>query len=388
MLRVAQIGFFLDPQQREPQQLLHDWPTMVDVAEAAAGAGAEVSVIQTSSHQQTLTRADVSYHFLAREPQAPGLARTTALGRLLAELNADVLHVHGLGFPHEVLALAKLAPATPILLQDHADQPPRKWRRPLWRRAMSTAAGLCFCSSDQAVPFQDAGLVSASTVVYEVPEGSSHFTPGDQAQARRATGLHGDPCVVWVGHLNENKDPLSVMDGVSLAVARLPGLRLWCYFGSAPLLSAVRRRIAKDPKLSGRVHLMGSVPHEQIQAVMRAADLFVLGSHREGSGYALLEAMACGLTPVVSDIPAFRSLTGGAGVGVLWPRGDARRLAEALVSCWLTAGEERRAVVRAHFERELSVEAIGRKLVAVYQDMLDRRAAAPMPRRESGSGSR
>jgi glycosyltransferase involved in cell wall biosynthesis len=193
---------------------------------------------------------------------------------------------------------------------------------------------------------------------------------------------------VWVGHLNENKDPLSVMDGVSLAVARLPGLRLWCYFGSAPLLSAVRRRIARDPKLSGRVHLMGSVPHEQIQTVMRAADLFVLGSHREGSGYALLEAMACGVAPVVSDIPAFRSLTAGATAGALWPRGDARRLAHALVSCWLSAAEDRRAVVRAHFERELSIEAIGRKLVAVYHDMLDRRAAVPMPRRESGSGSR
>jgi glycosyltransferase involved in cell wall biosynthesis len=388
MLRVAQIGFFLDPRQREPQQLLHDWPTMVDVAEAAAGAGAKVSVIQASSHQQTLRRGEVSYHFLAPQRQAPGLARAAALDRLLGKLNADVLHVHGLGFPHQVLALAKLAPATPMLVQDHADQPPRIWRRPLWRRALSAAAGLCFCSGEQAAPFQEAGLVSASTVVYQVPEGSSHFTPGDQAQARGATGLHGDPCVVWVGHLNENKDPLTVLEGVSLAAGQLPGLRLWCYFGTAPLLAAVRRRIAQDPRLGARTQLMGSVPHQQIELVMRASDLFVLGSQREGSGYALLEAMACGVSPVVSDIPAFRALTAGAAVGALWPRGDAQRLAHALVSCWQRSGEDRRAAVRAHFDRELSIEAVGRKLVAVYRDLLERRAAIPLPQRASSTRSR
>ena len=43
---------------------------------------------------------------------------------------------------------------------------------------------------------------------------------------------------------------------------------------------------------------------------MQAADLFVLGSHREGSGYSLIEALACGLPPVVTDIHAFRTLTG------------------------------------------------------------------------------
>ncbi|MFI4868096.1 MAG: glycosyltransferase family 4 protein [Steroidobacterales bacterium] len=388
MLRVAQIGFFIDPRQREPQQLLHDWPTMVDVAQAACGGGAQVSVIQASSRAQTLTQRDITYHFLAPHRHASGIARGSGLRRLIRDLNADVLHVHGLGFPHEVLALAKLAPRTPMLLQDHADQPPRKWRRPLWRRCLSAASGLCFCAKEQAMPFRDAGLVSASTVVYEVPEGTSHFAPGDQAQAQRATGLHGDPCVLWVGHLNENKDPLTVLDGVSAAAERLPGLRLWCYFGSAPLLAAVQRRIAQDPRLAARTRLMGSVPHEQIQQVMRAADLFVLGSRREGSGYALLEAMACGVPPVVSDIPAFRALTGDAMVGELWPCGSAQRLALALVSIWMRSGKDLRASVRAHFDRELSIAAIGRKLNAVYRDMLDRRSGALMPRRECSSSAR
>ena len=62
---------------------------------------------------------------------------------------------------------------------------------------------------------------------------------------------------------------------------------------------------------------------------MRAADVFVLGSHREGSGYSLIEALACGLPPVVTDIPSFRSLTAAGAVGALWPCGDARALGDA-----------------------------------------------------------
>ena len=40
-----------------------------------------------------------------------------------------------------------------------------------------------------------------------------------------------------------------------------------------------------------------------------AADVFVLGSRHEAASFALIEALAFGVTPVVSDIPAFRALT-------------------------------------------------------------------------------
>ena len=43
---VAQISFFVDPQGREPARLLDDWPSLVDVAEAASRGGARVTVIQ------------------------------------------------------------------------------------------------------------------------------------------------------------------------------------------------------------------------------------------------------------------------------------------------------------------------------------------------------
>jgi glycosyltransferase involved in cell wall biosynthesis len=373
MPHVVHIGFFLDPHGRSPAALLSAWSTLVDVAEAASTPGIRVSVIQNCSHIEQLDRNGVQYHFLPFEDASSGDAHRAAYRALLHSLAPDVFHVHGLDFSRQVLSLAELCAGVPIILQDHASRPPRIWRRASARRGMSAAAGIAFCSLDQARPFAAAGLIGASTKVYEIPESTSRFAPGDRDEARRITGIEGDPAVLWVGHLDANKDPLTVLEGISAAARELQQLRLYCCFASAPLLAAVKGRIAADAILRDKVHLLGRLPHERIELLMRAADIFVLGSHREGSGYSLIEALACGLPPAVTDIPSFRSLTGAGSVASLWPCNDPAALCQALKSIARRGGPEMRATVRAHFERELSFNALGLKLMAMYEDVLARK---------------
>jgi glycosyltransferase involved in cell wall biosynthesis len=369
-LHVVHIGFHIDPQAREPMRLLEDWPTLVDVAEAAERAGMRVSVVQACSRAETLHRNSVTYHFFAADPGVPTAARSGAFAPLIRDLEADVFHVHGLCFPADVQVLAGIAPGVPILLQDHASRPPPIWRqgrRRAWRRGFAAASAISFCATEQSRPFAAAGLLGRRTEIYEIPESSSRFTPGDQTRARERTGLTGDPCLLWVGQLIDRKDPLTVLDGVSEAARLLPGLRLWCFFQTAPLLSRVQHRIADDPLLQDRVCLMGRVAHENIEHLMRAADIFVLGSRFEGSGYALLEALACGLAPVVTDIPSFRSLTAGGSIGGLWPCGDSPGLTRALLHVSAQPRAALRSSVRAHFDRTLSLDALGRTLADAYQ---------------------
>lgn len=369
MLHVAQIGFFLDPHRRLPRELLRDWYSLVDVADAASQAGVRVSVIQACAHADAFAEHAVDYYFVQPRHRSQGIASGREFRDLVAGLSVDVFHVHGLGFTSDVVALATNWPETPILLQDHADWPPRIWRRHAWRRAVALASGIAFCAREQADPFITAGLVPPAVKIYEIPESSSRFEPGDRNEARRITSLRGDPGALWVGRLEANKDPLTVLDSVSLAARTLPGLELSMCFGAAPLLGDVESRIRRDPALRARVQLLGSVPHRHVELLLRSADLFVLGSHREGSGYAVIEALACGCPPVVTDIPSFRSLTGGGAVGALWPCGDAGKSAEALLSAAATPRYESRAAVRAHFEAELSFRALGRKLAAAYEDL-------------------
>jgi glycosyltransferase involved in cell wall biosynthesis len=271
------------------------------------------------------------------------------------------------------LRLRKRLPQATILVQDHAAQPSIGWRKALHRRALAGADAVLFTAREQAVPFFEAGLFRPDLPVFEVLEDSSFFAPGEQQDARRRSGIHGDPCLLWLGRLDLVKDPLGVLDAVAIASDRLPGIRLWCCYRDAPLEGQVKARIAADPRLRERVVLLGPRSHAEVETLCQAADFLIQGSFREGSGYAVIEALACGTTPLVTDIPALRRITKQGQVGALATPGDAAAMARNLVE-W--AGKDRarlRQEARRHFEDELSCEAVGRDLRAVYEAVARRR---------------
>lgn len=370
-MRVVQVSCFRDPLRRSADELLEAWQAIGMQARAASSAGAEVTVVQAAWRDEEVARDGVRYCFVA-EPSAvpPRISRVLPrrLAAAVAAARPDVVHVQGLAFPVQTRLISR-ASGAPVLAQDHHDQPMAGWRRPLQRWGLGAARAAAFTVREQAAAFHAAGVLRPGVPVFEVLESSSAFTPGDAP----AAGIGGDPCILWVARLNENKDPLTVLQALSRLRDRLPAARLWMCYSESPLEGAVRARLAAEPELAARVHLLGRVPHERVQALARAADLFVLGSRREGSPYALLEALACGATPVVSDVPPLRRLTGGGAVGALFPRGDADALAAAIVR--VSAGDraQMRRAAREHFERHLSPAALGRELVAAYRGTLEAR---------------
>ena len=378
-MRVVVISFHLDRDERPPEALLDAWPTLPGLASALARTGLDVSVVQPSSRDATFRRDGVGYHFVPERPallrrgtpgsrpvRAPASASLAAVARLAPSL----VHVNGLGVPIHPYLLRRRLPTVRILAQDHADRPPPRWRRPAARWAMRALDGAAFTARAQAERFLRTRMFPPGMPIFEVPESSTDFRYGDPESARRATGLHGDPCLLWLGHLNANKDPLTVLAGLAAAVPRLPDAHLWCCYRTAPLLDPVQRRIAGDRALAGRVHLLGPRPHDQVETLLQAADALVQGSHREGSGYAVIEAMACGATPVVTDIPSFRQLTGS--VGLLWTPGAPRSFSRALLRLLELDGGYggQRERVRRHFERELSWGAVARRMGSIYRAVM------------------
>jgi glycosyltransferase involved in cell wall biosynthesis len=289
---------------------------------------------------------------------------------VVAGLHPRVVHFQGLGSA-QVRRYGGNGAA--VLVQDHSDTLRGGWRLPLQRWALKRVDGALFTVAAQARPFFEAGVLRPGLRVFEVLEATSGFTPGDVDGARRATGIGGDPCVLWLGHLDANKDPLTILDAVSRVVPALPGIRLWMCFGTAPLEAEVRARLAAEPALAARVTLLGRVPHARVEHLCRAADLFVQGSRREASSFSVLESLACGVTPLVTDIPSLRRMTRGGAVGGLFRPGDAGGLARLLEAFAARPRAELRREARAHFDRHLSPAALSRELGAAY------RAAAGEP---------
>ncbi|MBI4546085.1 MAG: glycosyltransferase family 4 protein [Gemmatimonadetes bacterium] len=360
------------------------WPALLDTAEAAARTGLRVTVVQAASHDAAFDRQGVAFHFLRELTVLEGALSAHQWARLpsarfrglLRSLQPDLLHLHSLSFPLAARPLGRALPRVPLLVQDHSDRPPPRWRRALHRWGLSRIDGAAFTARALAHPLTAAGVLPRGIPIFEILETSTRFAPGDTDAARAATGLYGNPCMVWVGRLNRDKDPMTVLTAVALAAQRLPDLHLWCCYTEAPLLPQVRERLAADPGLARRVHLLGAVPHESVQELCRAADFFVSASQREGSSFALLEALACGTTPLVADIPTARRITDNGAVGALFPPRDAAALASAILRFAARQPAELRAAARAHFERRLSFEALGRQLRSAYTSLVRACASA------------
>jgi glycosyltransferase involved in cell wall biosynthesis len=361
-LRVAHVSFHADGQRRDGATLLRAWPTLSSVANAVSDAGVDVVVVQTAHADETIERNGVAYHFVNDERRMP----SRLIGRVRAE-SPRVVHVHGFHHPLAIWQLARALPKVPVLLQDHGSVPPTGWRRRAWRWALHRTSGAAFTVKPQAEPWMEARVLGRDVPVFEALESSTTFSIGDRDEARRATQMFGDPCVLWTSRLNENKDPLTMLSAFEIAARTLADARLWCCFGEAPMLDAVRRRIAESDVLRERVVLVGTRPHAEMEQRYRAADFYLQTTHREAAGYSLIEALACGATPIVTDIPPSRRIVGEAGS--LTPVGDADAMARAMIDWARRDRDTLRHNARARFEEALTFESIGRDLRKTYETL-------------------
>ncbi len=326
LMRVIHANFIRPPHHADPDRLLQEWPTLLDVAAAVCEAGIEISILQSFARDAVIDRRGIKCRFVA-EPAIPGAWWGLAPwrpARLAKAARPDVIHVNGLDFAAHTRAMTDTA--IPVLVQDHGSRAGRGRYRRRW--GLSRIAAAVFTDSAQARALLEEGSLSPRVRIFSVPESSTHFGPGDQKDAQKATSTFGDPLVLWVGRLDLNKDPLTMLDAIELAAPDLPAMQLWCCFHEQPMLEQVKARIARSPVLKEHVHLLGRVPHQTIELLCRAADIFIASSHYEVTGYALIESLACGAAPVVSDIPSFRRLRGD--VGALARVGDAGSFAAAL----------------------------------------------------------
>ncbi len=147
------------------------------------------------------------------------------------------------------------------------------------------------------------------------------FSPGDQAQARRALGLRADvPVVLFAGRIQPLKGLTVAVD--ALAAVREEGEGTLVVLGgpSGPHgeeeVAEVKRRVAAH-RLQGAVTLLPPQRHEILSTFYRASDVCVVPSHSESFGLVALEASACGIPVVASAVGGLTTLVDDGRTGFL-----------------------------------------------------------------------
>ena len=237
--------------------------------------------------------------------------------RLAEELGAEVIHAHA-SHAHTLAALATMATPRRLVVTRRVDFAPKGiWK---YRRCARVVA----VSQAIAVILRDVGIPDERLAVIHDGIDPARFAQADAVRGRRALGLaDGDEFVLCVAAYEDHKDHATLLSAWERLAAAHPRTHLMLA-GEGSLRAAIAARAATLP----RVRLLGF--REDIPDLQAAARAFVLTSHLEGLGTAVMDAMCCGLPVVATRAGGIPELVTDGVDGLLAPVRDAPVVAAQL----------------------------------------------------------
>jgi glycosyltransferase involved in cell wall biosynthesis/GT2 family glycosyltransferase len=295
-------------------------------------------------------------------------AHARELRGLIRDVQPDLFVAWGMRTAIAAAAAVRPLRERPPLVFEHVDFLPG----PAIARAVRAAAAtadLVVCIShalaDDLDP--DRRLRERIRVVHGGVDAQS-FRPGDPGNGAADALLLG-AIVPW-------KRPDLALEIAAAAARELPGLRLKVAgapldSGGAELLAGLRKRTEQED-LRGRVDLAGAL--DDPRQALRDAGCLLHCADREPFGLVLVEALASG-TPVVAPAAGGPAEIVDDSCGALYPPGDARAGADALVRVLrdrerLSPGARRRA------QTEFSLERMQERYAALLGELAPPKAAA------------
>ena len=140
-------------------------------------------------------------------------------------------------------------------------------------------------------------------------------------------GTGGGVRIISTRNLHPLYDVECLIEALPALLERIEAHTVIC--GEGPERAALERRVSRLG-LGDRVEFKGRLHHEALAEELRSADLYVSTSRSDSTSVSLLEAMACGIPPVVTDLQANREWISDGVNGLLIPPGDSAALAAAL----------------------------------------------------------
>ncbi len=185
----------------------------------------------------------------------------------------------------------------------------------LWRKWFLQNRGFLALSAEAYDELVEFGAVQSS--IHRVTNGV------DYLRFFGKVGTDRPRVVLFVGRLAPQKNPRMLIDAWLLACQSDWRLRI---VGDGPMRDELMRLV--DARSLSNVEFVGT--SQQMPEIYRDASVFLLPSVGEGCCNALLESMAAGLCPIVSDIGGNREIIAHNCNGLLVPPHDANQVSERL----------------------------------------------------------
>lgn len=329
---------------------------------------AEVIAIERINYEGELQKNGVTYKFL--KFRNAYIRFPKKIHDVIRAEKPDVVCVNGMIFPLQLIALRRaVGPHTKIIILHRAEKPAGGFKALFQKIADKSVDAYLFSAASLAQSWLDQKQIASSSKIHEVMQASSCFEYGDRTEARLVTKVKADPVYLWVGRLDPNKDPITVIRAFLAFLRDRVDAKLYMIFQEDIMLAEVQTLILSVPYGATAIRLVGKVPYQELGNWYNSADFIVSGSHYEGSGVAVCEAMSCGCIPVVTDIFSFRKMTGPGICGLLYKPGDHRDLLNKLRASAAMDIQREKLKTLTRFKQELSFDAIARKIFQVIKSI-------------------
>jgi glycosyltransferase involved in cell wall biosynthesis len=344
---------------KEPEAWIERIKAYTGILEALAKDNQMVSIEQID-YVGEYVKEGVKYYF--KRFAHPGSLFPRKLHKFIKSQQPDVVIIQSLHYPLQIVQLRlTLGRKTKIIIQNHAERPFTGIKKYLQKLADHFTDAYLFASHELGTDWVRSGNLASTTKINEVMEVSSVFFPIDKVVAKQKTGVKGDVTFLWVGRLNENKDPLTVVKAFLKFAESRPSVCLYMIYHTEELLEELQQ-LLNQSRQKDQVKLVGSVPNAELLYWYNSADIILSGSHYEGSGTAVCEAMSCGCMPLVTYISSFRMITDKGRCGLLYQAGNENALLTALRQTTKIDISEKQKLSLEYFRSTLSFEAIAQRI--------------------------
>lgn len=358
-MRIISTGYNKTEEYSRPEDWLNRISFYTGIYEAMAKRH-EVISIERINYEGHYKEKGVQYYFMHLRRSVILFPRR--MHRFIKKQNPDAVLVHSFNFPLQVIQLRwAVGKKTRIIIQNHAERPTGKARSFLQRIADRSINAYFFTSAEMGKEWVVRGIIGQEKKIVEVMEVSSSMgMPGKNRDVKIKNPEA--PVFLWVGRLNANKDPMTVVKAFIEFLTVQHSAKLYMIYQSEELLLQIRALINSNEIAKQHIQLAGQIPHEELETWYNKADFFISGSHYESGGAAVCEAMSCGCIPVLTDILSFRKITGNGKCGLLYEAGKDKALLKCLIETRRMDIEKEQEKTLQQFKEELSFEAIAGKI--------------------------
>jgi glycosyltransferase involved in cell wall biosynthesis len=343
------------------------------LAEGLVKRGHEVRVVTSRSRpdlpvEEQLGGVNVRRTWMPSRSPAGWVAHSVAsISAMRARARwADV--VHGQSFASAVPAgIAARGAHRPWVVSFHTSHFLERAKRPLWKPVL----GRLVRGPDRALAASlEIARVAESLAPGVHVEAMTNGVDTDRFSPRDVQpGRGGPPRVIVPRRLVPKNGVETFVRAFPAVRARIPGVRA-VIAGDGPERARLES-LSHELGVASDIEFFGATPHERMPELFASAQVAVVPSLMEATSVAALEAMACGLPVVASDVGGLPEIV-DADVGALVPPGDPAALAEAIVTVLSDPGRsEKGRVARQRVVEKWSNDRLVERHLEIYRELID-----------------